>query len=292
VTITITETTMPAGDADMAAAISNLNGMGFSGIVAPYCNTTVISELTTYFNESTGQWSPIIGHGGVWFSGLKGTSAAISSFTDALNDPYGSIVGIPTSTSQPEYLVTTAFACAVMQSAAAAPQLPFQGIVLQGIQPWTTDFARPDRVLMLNSGASTLKVKNGQVVIDRVISLYETNSLGYADTSYLNLNVALQLMVVNSYITNYLDSLYPRKAIVANGTPINASNNFTTPQAIGASAGVAYSQLCDQGICQNAAVVQKGITTSYANGQVSIFLPAQLTGQLEVIAINLTFTAG
>jgi phage tail sheath gpL-like len=98
------------------------------------------------------------------------------------------------------------------------------------------------------------------------------------------------LMYVARDLANYLLSIYARKKLVSNATPVLPGSNCVTAAMIQASTVAEYKVLEANGYVQNSATFAQNIVTEDAgNGLVKILAPVDLVNQLRQIAILLQF---
>lgn len=103
----------------------------------------------------------------------------------------------------------------------ADPARQLRGLTLPGIvAPDPVDRFTPDeRNLLLHDGWSTFTAAgDGTVAIERLISMYLTTNFGYADTAWLDINVAEVMARIRYDFRAYISSVWPRAKLTDDGS--------------------------------------------------------------------------
>ncbi len=178
-------------------------------------------------------------------------------------------------------------------SANADPAIPLSDMPLDVLPPpEASQFTPSQRNTLLYDGISTFKVNQGNIVeTERVITTFQTNVSGAADDSYLDAETMFQLAAYLQGLRAFLLTNFSRKKLVQDGNNVPVGSNLVTPSVIKASVVADYNQRCLAGEMQNPTVFASSVQAQDAgNGQVRLFLPIMLAGQLFQIAALVQFS--
>lgn len=293
-TATIVPMSGGATNPSLAAGLTALADMPFDFIVSPYTDAASIAAIAALLNDQTGRWSwttQIYGH---CFTAKRGTQGALATFGAGLNDQHHSCMGFNDSPS-PNYVWAAAVAGVAAVSLRADPGVPLQSLVVAAVlaPPVQSRFLLSQRNTLLYDGISTFRVDpSGAVLIENVITTYQTNAQGQSDSSYLEIETLFLLIFVLRTFAAVVNTKFARVKLGSDGVRYPASAGVVTPATIKAELIATYRSLEDQGIVQNsddfaaALVVQKN---SSSPSRVDVLLPATLIGQLRVFATLLQF---
>ena len=174
------------------------------------------------------------------------------------------------------------------------PARPLQTLELVGITPSPIGkrFTLTEKQTLLTSGIATSYVAGGYVRIERCITTYQTNSLGDADTSYLDSNTLHSLAYIIRRLKSVVTSKYPRCKLADDGTHYGPGQAIVTPSVIKSEIIAMYSRLETEGIVENAeAFAENLIVERNASdpNRVDVLLPPDLVNQLRIFATLVQF---
>jgi phage tail sheath gpL-like len=173
------------------------------------------------------------------------------------------------------------------------PNTPLQNIVLNfRAPPFTSSFVRSVRNTMLYDGISTYTVNRaGQVVLERAVTMYQINTAGAPDTSYLDVETMYGTMLLIRAWQAEMERLFPRAKLFQDGNAIPAGSNVTTAAQIRLSTIAWYRNEAAAGNAQDPDIFAAAVIAQNAgNGLVSELLPFLLPQQLRQIAAVVQFT--
>lgn len=275
----------------LTTALANLGDQSFDFIVMPYNDATSIGALTAFLNDVTGRWSwqqMIYGH---YFAAFLGTLGNAIAEGGSLNDQHGSIMAYQNA-PEPIWIWAADITGACANSLRADPGVPLQYLKLNvKAPPLLSRFIRSQRNTLLYSGISTFFVNDaGDVIMERMVTLYQTNLAGAPDNSYLDVETMFSLMLLIRDLQIQLLSQFGRKKFVADGTLIPAFSNMVSPAVIKAAVVSRYRFQCSQGNAQQPDVFAKNCVVQNAgNGLAKILAPFILDNQLRQQAILVQF---
>lgn len=276
----------------LPTALANLGSRVYDLYGHPYTDTASLTAFKNLFDNTIGNWSPMIQRYGHHITAFRGTYGAATTFGLAQNDPHGTVMPISDSPSSPMTWAAQLVAVTAV-SMRTNPALPVRGLALTVLPP--TDAGRfefDERNSFLHDGLSTFTVDDSDTVLtERLVTTYQTNTAGVADDSYLDIETLLTAEVCMQDMVTYLASQYPRTILVADGSRIPAGAQSTTAQLVGKSAVARYRWQATQLWVQNPDTFAASIVAENAgNGVVKLLLPYDFANQLWVIAGNVLFT--
>jgi phage tail sheath gpL-like len=293
-TYTITPMAGGATNPTLTTALGNLGNMTFDFIANPYTDSTSLNAVMQFLNDQTGRWSwqqQLYGHS---FGAFAGTFAASTTLGLARNNQHETILpfnGSPT----PSWLWASALCGQAAVSVRADPGVPLQYLPLQGVlpPPVASQFVPSQRETLLYDGLSTFTVtQDGTVQTENIVTTYQTNAQGVADSSYLEVETMFQLMLEIRTLQGMLTSKYARCKLAGNGSKPAAGSNLVTPNTIKADIIALYQERTDAGFTQNAAefaaalVVQKNTVNP---NRLDILWPGTPVNQMRTFATLVQF---
>ncbi len=279
------------GNPDVAGAIAAIGGDQYYTIIMPWTDAANMSEIETFL---TTNWGPMVQKTGHSFSAVNGTLATLGTYGTARNSPHSTVMGIYDMPIEP--CITAAVLGAVCQYYGSIdPARPFQTLQLPGLlpPPMQSQFTRDDRDLLLHDGISTFTVDaGGNVLIERVITTYQTNSLGIADVSYLDLNTVWTVDAIRYAIRARIALRFPRFKLADDGTNFAPGQAIVTPSIIAAELVQLASDLEQAGLIENLTQFKQDllVVRSTANvDQVNAVIPPNIVNQFRVFAASVQF---
>lgn len=218
--------------------IAAMGDTWFHVIAHPFTDAT---SLTALENEMVSRFGPMRLIDGVMITAKDATLGAIGTLGLTRNCPHSLIVRTNNSPIPPaEYAAHAAGVVAL--NGQIDPARPMQTLPLPFIlPPAEIDVdSQQERNILLYQGISTTRVNaGGQVVIDRMITTYQTNAAGSADVSYLDVTSLLSLMYARYNWRNRIASRYPRHKLGDDGVQYPSGEAVMTP-SLGRAEAVAW----------------------------------------------------
>lgn len=214
--LALTYTAMSGGAANpvLTNAIASMAGEWWNWIVLPYTDTTSLDDMG---GELDARYGPMRQVGGRAFAAFRGNHAATSTLGSGRNSPHVSISGTNLAPS-PTWLWAATTGIVAAQSLGIDPARPLQRLALPGLMGPKEDVRWDDaeRNLLLFDGIATYTVAtDGTVQIERQITTYQTNSGGFADDSYLDINTPETLERIRFEVRALFLQKYPRHKLAA-----------------------------------------------------------------------------
>lgn len=280
-----------AGNPDVAAAIAAIALESFYTIVTPYTDTANIVALE---NELAGRWGGMDMRAGHLFGCLRGTQSALATLGAARNSPHDSFMGVKSSPT-PTYVWAAVMAAVCEFSGAIDPARPFQTLPLPGVLPpaQADQFMRTERDLLLRDGISTFTVdQGGTVMLERVVTTYQTNPFGIEDVSYLDLETKWTVDYMRYAFRTRIGLRYPRHKLADDGTAFDAGQAVVTPLMIRGELLDVGRQLETAGLLEGFSqfkdelIVKRSISDV---NRVNAVLPPNVVNQFRVFAASVQF---
>jgi phage tail sheath gpL-like len=140
------------------------------------------------------------------------------------------------------------------QSLAIDPARPLQTLVLPGILPAAKSLRwdLPESNLLLHDGIATHAVGPGDVVqIQREISLYQKDSYGQPDDSYLDINTPATLSYIRYATRLRIQQRFPRHKLADDGTRFAPGQAVVTPSIVRNQLLALFTELETKGLVEN-----------------------------------------
>lgn len=209
VTITTVAMTGGSGAPDMAAMIAAMPDEWYNHIMMPFNDT---ASLNTLRDELLERWGPLKMSEAIAYAAFRGTYGETITFGEGRNDFLLSCMGTSKSPS-PSWEFAASYCGIAAYHLAIDPARPLQTLALPGIlAPAKADrFAFDERNNLLKSGIATHQIQPGDVVaIEREVSMYQLNSYGDPDPSYLDITTPATLGKMRYDIKVMVTNRYPR----------------------------------------------------------------------------------
>ncbi len=217
-TIAIAKSTAGATNPSLSTALPAIGGIWYTSIAIGWQDSANLSALAAELARRLGAMVKL---DAVGFSTLTGTYGQIITAKGALNEKCLCLLGM-TSGLTPPWEITGALAGAYQQPQIADPSRQLKDIVLAGVvAPASADrYLWTIQQLLLLAGVATWDVDpSGNVMIQRLVTTYLTNSEGVSDETFQDImSIATAERVRYDWIS-YRDSLYPRAKLYADGDP-------------------------------------------------------------------------
>jgi len=278
----------------LTTALANLQDLQFEFIAMAYTDATSIAALTAFLNDTAGRWSwqtQIFGH---CIIAYRGTFSSLTTFGTGLNDPHMSAIGFNDSPT-PAWKVAAALCAQAAISVRADQAQPIRGVVLQDVlaPPVASRFSLSQRNTLLFDGISTFNVdQGGNVVLEKLITTYQTNTFGSPDNSFLDAETLFNLAGILRRLKTLVTSKYGRSKLAADGTFLQPGSGVITPNIIRADLIAEYREMEDEGLVQQSDVFAQGLIVQKNSGnpnRVDVLYPAVLIDRLDVFALLAQF---
>lgn len=293
VTLTITALSGGVTNPVLTNLIAAMADMWFQIWSHPYTDATSLTAIETELGLRIG---PMRQQDGVAITSASGTLSSLATLGTGRNSPSSVIVAqTGASPLTPPMEFAAEVAALVALAAAADPARPFQTLAMSNaIATAQTDkFDATERNTLLFDGIATTKFSpGGGVQLDRIITTYQLNPSGQADTAYLDATTPLTLLYVRFDFRNRMTTKYPRHKLADDGTRFASGQAVMTPSLGRAEALQWFRDNEALGLLQNFdafkanLVVERDATN---RNQLNFLLPPTLINQLVVTAAKIQF---
>jgi phage tail sheath gpL-like len=231
ITATIVQPSGGATDPTLASAIAALPDQRFDTIVTAF---TSAANMTALENEMARRWGPLVKQPGLIHAAVRGTHGALTTYGNARNSAFSSVMGTGQSPTPPWIWASQVAARDAQVCDTIVPNRPRNGLTLPDVEaPKLADrLDQQERNLLLYDGISTYKVDaSGNVMVERLVTTYQTNASGLADATYVSVETLRNLAGI------YLEALalgakYDRHLVAPDGTAVDAGVPVVTPKAL------------------------------------------------------------
>lgn len=212
------------------AALDAIAGTQYYSIVCPYTDTLNLTALEAEMVDRFGPMEVMTGH---VFNAKRGNHAALTTFGSGRNSPHISTLGLYDMPTAP-WVAASVWATVAESSGANDPARPFRSLALPGVlpPPEKSRFIRAERNLLLYDGISTFTVdQGGTVLIETIITNYQTNSFGLPDIALLRLETKWTADLIRFRFNAAVARDYPRHKLGDVAIPGQAYATPTTVRA-------------------------------------------------------------
>lgn len=278
------------GTPDIEAALATLGDLEFEYIGHPYTDTT---SMTFFRDEMVRRWSfdtQLYGH---VFTALNGTTSALNTVGDSLNDQHTTLFGYYGSPTWATEVLSAGMA-QIAASANIDPARPFQTLPLTGVVPakLSQQFTKTEINTLLYSGITPINYTGGYARIVRAITTYQQNVYGQPDISYLDVTTLLTLARIVRELRSVITSKFPRHKLANDGTSFGAGQAVVTPKTIRAEIIALYERLETLGLVENIEIFKKELVVernATDPSRLDVLLPPDLINGLVVFAAQVSF---
>jgi phage tail sheath gpL-like len=230
-----------ATDPDVADAITAIGGSWFQTIISAYADDTNHDKLEAM---ALSWWHPYEQKDTSLFIGAIGNQAALTALGNARNSQFTVLMGGGLSSSPPWAWAAVTGAVDAYESDPARPR---QTLTLTGLRaPAQPDiFTQTERNTLLYDGVSTFTVgTDGTCYIERLITTYQTNALGVADSSYLNQTTMRTLAALRYTWNAWVALRFPRAKLADDTANVPTGQSIVQPKTL-TSEALAWFRWCE-----------------------------------------------
>lgn len=284
---TVAGTTAPV----LTTSIANMTEAQFDVIAFPYNDATSLAAIEA---ELLDRWGPVRQNDGLAFTAKDDTHANLITFGNARNSKHVSCLGVE-KFPNPSFEIAASVAGIAAYYLQIDPARPLQTLVLPKILPPAPadEFTVQERNLLLFDGVSTCRVTSGQeVALERVITMYQVNGAGAADTAYLDVPTMATLSYLRWDWRNTMLLKYPRHKLANDGTRFGAGQAIITPKLGKAEAIAKFRQWEEDGLVEGADQFKRDLIVernSSDTNRLDFLLPPDLVNQLMVTGTQIGF---
>lgn len=215
---------------DVADLLDAIAGQQYYSIVCPYLDGPNLTALEAEMVDRFGPMDVLTGH---LFNATVGNHAALTTWGNGRNSPHVSTLGLFDVPTAP-WVAAAVWATVAESAGANDPARPFRSLALPGVlpPPEASRFTRAERNLLLYDGISTFTVdQGGTVLIETIITNYQTNTFGLPDIGLLRLETKWTADLIRFRFNAAVARDYPRHKLGDVAIPGQAYATPTTVRA-------------------------------------------------------------
>ncbi|KIO49597.1 phage tail sheath subtilisin-like domain-containing protein [Nitrosospira sp. NpAV] len=280
-----------SGNPNVSNALSAIGNDQYYTIVTPWTDS---ANMVALENELGTRWGPMSQKTGHAFAGLSGTHGTLTTYGAARNSLHSTIVGSGKSPTAP-WIWAAVLASVCEFNGAIDPARPFQTLLLSGLLPPSEKerFTREERNLLLKDGISTFLVDaGGRVLIERVVTTYQTNAFGIEDISYLDLETKWTVDYIRYAVRARIALRFPRYKLADDGTNFAPGQAIVTPRVIRAELLGLFRELEQVGLVEDFDQFKADLLVVRSDSdpnRVNAVIPPDIVNQFRVFAAAVQF---
>lgn len=280
-----------AGNPDVAAALAAIVNENYYTIITCYGDITNLDKIKVELSSRFGGMDMRTGH---LFAPKVGTHGELTTFGSGRNNVHETFTGVKRP-PQGAYNWNARMAAVVEFNGAIDPARPFKTLEVPGLlAPAEADlFTRPERELLLRDGISTFTVdQGGTVLIEQIITSYQTNPQGIDDVSYLMLNTKWTADFMRFTFRVDQALAFPRHKLADDGTNFDENQPVATPGMVKSVLVATARKLEKVGILENFALFQKqvrAVRSIVDRNRINAIIPADCVNQYNTLAAAVQF---
>lgn len=228
VTVAIVAMAGGATDPDVATALVPIAAQQYHTIASGLNDATSVGKLEV---ELETRWGPMVQMEGHAFAAVVGTVGAMQALGAARNSKQSTLMGAGKSPTPPWIWAAVA---AGVDAAEPDPARPRQTLPLLGVlPPAQADVpSQPERNVLLKDGISTFTVNVGEVLVERLITTYQTNAQAVEDVAFLDIMSKRTLSALRYTQRARIALKFPRHKLANDGTNFAPGQAIVTPSII------------------------------------------------------------
>lgn len=289
--LTITPMSGGTANPDLTAAIAAMGDTWFTDIAMPFTDTASLNALGA---ETLRRWGPTVMQDAMAYAFADGTHATLTTLGNSQNSQLLSIAGLK-GCPAPAWEVAAVITGVAAYYLHIDPARPLQTLPLTGVLPPAEEarFTMEERNLLLHDGISTLTVDDGgAVLIERLITTYETNAYGIDDISYLDVNTLKTLAYLRYSVRARISMRFPRHKLASDGTGVGAGQAVVTPKVIRAELIALFRDWETAGLVENIDQFKEDLIVERDTNdpnRLNALIPPDLINQFRVFAGQVQF---
>lgn len=280
-----------AGAPEMDGIIAALGDTWWKALACPWLAKSERDVLEEWLDT---QFGPLRQQECQVFGAFRGTLAQASAFGNAGNSELVSVMALGASPSNP-WDMAAAYALTAATSLADDPARPLQTLELTGIKaPARQDrWNMEERNILLFDGMATYMVASDDTVqIEREVTMYQKNSWGVADPSYLDVQTPATLGYWRYAVRSRITQKFPRCKLADDGTRYGAGQAVVTPSVIRAELVALHAELEEKGLLENAEAFKADLVVERNKddrNRLDVVATPDLVNQFRIFAMQTRF---
>ncbi len=289
ISLAIADAVTGATDPSLATAIAVLGPEDqYTTIVTPYSDSTNLTALET---ELTSRWDPPRSIPGVAFFSRADSYANHAAFGAGRNSEHVCYMSTP---SLPEPPWEVAAAKAAQEALLSDPAVPRHSLRLLEISPPAAGaaFTWEERNTLYKKGCSNLKFISGVPYVERIKTMSQLNSEGFADDTLSDIEVMRTLAFISYSLRFRFAVKYAKAKLADDGTAFGAGQIVITPVIARAECLALFKQWERAGLVEGYEQFKAQLVVERDpndTGRLNMMVPPDLINQLRVTASRIAF---
>lgn len=295
ITVTITQMAGGVGVPDLDAGLAVLGDEPFEFITHPFTDSASLAAFQLLMDDTSGRWAwskKIYGH---VYSAKRGTLGELVTFgRDATNDQHMTVAAVEPLVPTSVWRWAADFAGRTAVFIAADPARPTQtGAMLSCMPaPEGKRFGLLENNSLLWAGIATTYYEGGYVRIQRAVTLYQENTFGQPDDSYLDSETMHQSAAILRRLESVITSKYARHKLADDGTRFGPGQAIATPKTIRGELIAEYERMERVGLVENLKLFAQYLIVERDDSnpnRVNVLFPPDYVNQLRIVALRNEF---
>ena len=282
-----------SGDPAIATAIANIGVTKYDTIVMAFNDDSNLALIET---ELDSRWGPLTQNDGHCHVAYRGTVGTINTKLSSRNSPHLDMWTVETD-GEPGPVWEKSALCGALAAyyLGIDPARPLQTLTLPGHLPAPQEkrFIRSERNNILSYGGATTVVDDGgNVVIERAVTTYVTNSGGFVDPSYRDTETMYTLSLLRYQVRARIAQKFPRYKLADDGTQFAPGQAVVTPKIIKAELIALGLDWVDAGLMENIDQFKSDLIVARNStdvNRVDVLLPPNIVNQFRIFAAQIQF---
>lgn len=289
---TATAMTTGATEPDYADVVTAMGEDWYNTIIIATSDATEVAKIVTELED---RWGPLRQIEGSLFICKPDSQADLTTYGNAYNSHTLVAQGV-----EENALPLLAWELAAITAATDAlqtqidPARPRTGLAMPGVKsaPRGSRFTRAERDTLLSDGISTTKAaSDGRMLIERLITTYQTNASSIADVALKDQTSVRTLGQLRYTLRARIASKFGRHKLADNGNE-RAGQPIVTPDTIRAEIIALFLEWQDQGWVENVEQFKDELLVTRSGtdaNRVDAILPPDLINSFLVFAAQIQF---
>lgn len=293
ITPTITAMASGATDPSYSGVITAMSDDQYATIA---CGLASATALGLFVTELESRWGPMRQIEGQAFAAFYDTRANLTTLGNSFNSFALTLVGAEKSALLPlPWELAAQVAARSALQAQVDPSRALTGLSFAGFSaaPRGSRYTRAERDILLSDGVSTVYAgSDGRLLIERLITTWQTNAQSLPDKSYFDLTTVRLLAALRYSLRSRMSSKFARFKLCNDGVAIPAGQPIVNPSILRGEMIILFQDWQDLGWVEGLEqfktelVVERNVSDP---NRVDMLLPPDLINNLLVTAAKISF---
>lgn len=285
--LTITNLSGGTANPDVGDVIDAIEGEWFTDIAMQYTDAANLTLIETELKDRFSATGKMDAQCAI---AVRGTFSENYTFCNGRNSVFVSPLAIPADALEPAWIWGAQLCGWIAYWSNQHPARPYKGLVLKGLKAPKTKYTTTERRILLGNGGSTFTVNaNGEVTLERVVTMYQENAGGIKDETYLDVTTVKTFSHIRYDDSAYITTLYfaeDGKVLTDNEAAAAKSDILVTPKTIDASSFARAQLWIEQGWVSEVVEIRSEIDANDPT-RVNRLMSLDITNPLMILATKL-----